>query len=189
MPKSELRPWLREQRRGLSRLQTGAAEAAAEHLKSASLPPAAVVAGYHALGSEIGPWPALRVLAARGARIALPVALKPASPLIFRAWKADQRLESDAARIPSPTDEAETLVPDILIVPLLAFDRSGYRVGQGGGYYDRTLEALRATGRPLLAIGLSWAGMELDEAPREAHDQALDAILTETGYYPVQRDL
>ena len=151
------------------------------------LPPVQVAAGYHALGSELSPWPVLRKLARAGARIALPVALEPHAPLVFRAWRADQPLEPDAARIPSPTARAEGLRPDLLVVPMLAFDRAGYRLGQGGGYYDRTIEALRASG-PLFAIGLAYAGQEIDGVPREAHDQPLDAILTETGYHPVRKE-
>jgi 5-formyltetrahydrofolate cyclo-ligase len=115
------------------------------------------------------------------------VALVPHGALVFRAWRADQPLALDAAQIPSPTDEAETLTPDLVICPLVAFDRDGYRLGQGGGYYDRTLQALRRGG-PLLVLGLAYAGQETDRIPREAHDQPLDAILTETGYHRVRKD-
>jgi 5-formyltetrahydrofolate cyclo-ligase len=106
---------------------------------------------------------------------------------VFRAFRPDQALQLDAAKIPSPTDEAEALVPDLIIAPLIAFDRQGYRLGQGGGYYDRTLEALRKTGR-VFVIGLAYSGQEVDRAPRDDHDQPLDAILTETGYHPVGKD-
>jgi 5-formyltetrahydrofolate cyclo-ligase len=94
-------------------------------------------------------------------------------------------MRADAAKIPSPTDDAETLTPQLLITPLLAFDRDGYRLGQGGGYYDRTIAALRAAGS-LFVIGLAYAGQQIARAPREAHDQPLDAILTENGYHRVQ---
>jgi len=183
--KDALRLQMRARRRDLAELNPGAAEAAALHLPLDQLPPFAVAAGYHALGSELSPWPALRRLAAGGARIALPVALAAHAPLVFRAWSTDQAMEADAAKIPSPTDDAETLIPQLLITPLLAFDRDGYRLGQGGGYYDRTIEALRAKG-PLFVIGLAYAGQKIDRAPREAHDQPLDAILTENGYHRVR---
>ncbi len=186
-PKAELRARMRARRRDLAALDPAAAEAAALQLPLDRLPPFRVAAGYHALGSELSPWPLLRRLAAAGARIALPVALKPHSPLIFRQWSAGQLLEADAARIPSPTGEAEALVPDIVIAPLLAFDTAGFRLGQGGGYYDRTLEGLRAAG-PLFVIGLAYAGQGIDAVPREAHDQPLDAILTETGYHPMRKE-
>ena len=116
------------------------------------------------------------------------MALQLGAPLIFRAWREGQPLEPDAARISSPTAEAETLTPTLVIVPLLAFDRSGYRLGQGGGFYDRTLQALRAAG-PLFTIGLAYAGQEIEQVPREIHDQALDAILTESGYHPIRKDM
>jgi 5-formyltetrahydrofolate cyclo-ligase len=183
--KDALRLQMRARRRDLAQLNPAAAEAAALHLPLDQLPRFAVAAGYHALGSEISPWPVLRRLAQGGARIALPVALAPHSPLIFRAWAADQAMRADAARIPSPTEDAEALIPQLLITPLLAFDEDGYRLGQGGGYYDRTIEGLRARG-PLFVIGLAYAGQRIDRAPREVHDQPLDAILTENGYHRVR---
>lgn len=164
-----------------------AADRAAAHLPIEALPPIKVAAGYHALGAELNPWPVLRRLQACGARIALPAAPRPHAPLLFRAFAPDQALEPDAAQIPSPTAEAEILVPDLIIAPLIAFDRDGYRLGQGGGYYDRTLQALRAAGRALV-IGLAYAGQEVDRVPRDDHDQPLDAILTESGYHPVRKD-
>ena len=186
--KADLRAQLRARRRDLAALTPDAAERAAGHLPPDLIRPQAVVAGYHALGAELGPWPVLRKLAAQGGRVALPVALQSDAPLIFRAWRDGQPLEPDAARIPSPTAEAQTLTPSLVIVPLLAFDRCGYRLGQGGGFYDRTLQALRAAG-PLFTIGLAYAGQEIDQVPREIHDQALDAILTESGYHPIRKDM
>jgi 5-formyltetrahydrofolate cyclo-ligase len=178
---------MRARRRDLAVLAPDAAERAAAWLSPQTLPPFTVVAGYHALGAELSPWPVLRKLEVAGARIALPVAPEPHAPLVFRAFAPDQPLSPDAARIPSPTEEAETLTPDLVIAPLIAFDRHGYRLGQGGGYYDRTLAALRAAGR-LFVVGLAYAGQEVDQIPRDAHDQPLDAILTETGYHPVRKD-
>jgi 5-formyltetrahydrofolate cyclo-ligase len=192
LPKDELRRTMRARRRDLAVLQPDAAERAAAHLPLDALPPFAVVAGYHALGAELSPWPALRRLRAAGARIAMPVAPAPHAPLVFRAFAEGQPLERDAARIPSPTDAAEALTPDLVIAPLIAFDAAGYRLGQGGGYYDRTLEilrsaALRAKGR-LFVIGLAYAGQQVERIPRGAHDQPLDAILTESGYHRIRRD-
>ena len=185
MSKTELRALMRAYRRDLSVLTPGAAEEAAERLPLDDLPPFSVVAGYHAIGSELNPWPALRRLAAHGARIVLPVAAQEGAPLQFRAWDADQPLKPDAARVPSPTDDAEALTPDLVIAPLLAFDADGFRLGQGGGYYDRTLQSLRAQG-PVFVIGLGYAGQQVDQVPRDPHDQPLDAIVTETGYHRVQ---
>jgi 5-formyltetrahydrofolate cyclo-ligase len=168
-------------------LTPDAAERAALHLPLDALPSVKVVAGYHAMGAELSPWPVLRRIEAIGARIALPVAPQPHAPLVFRAFSPDQMLEPDAAKIPSPTEDAEVLVPDLVIAPLIGFDRDGYRLGQGGGYYDRTLDALRASGR-VFVIGLAYAGQEVDRVPRDDHDQPLDAILTETGYHRVGKD-
>ncbi len=178
---------MRALRRELAAANPDAAEQAAAHLPLGVLAPIRVVSGYHPLGGELSPWPLLARLAAAGARIALPVALDRASPLIFRAYAPGQSLEPDAVNIPSPTTEAETLVPDVVIVPLLAFDRAGYRLGQGAGHYDRTLQGLRAR-RPVRAVGLGYAGQRIERVPREAHDQALDAILTEMGYQLAQED-
>ena len=176
---------MRARRRDLAAIDPGAAEAAARLLPLDDVPQIAVAAGYHALGSEISPWPVLRRLANRGARVALPVALAMEAPLIFRAWSADQAMDADVTRIPSPTEDAEALTPQLLVIPLRAFDLEGYRLGQGGGYYDRTIVALRARG-PLFVIGLGYAGQQVERVPREAHDQAMDAILTENGYHRVR---
>jgi 5-formyltetrahydrofolate cyclo-ligase len=178
---------MRARRRDLAVLDPDAAERAAARLPTQDLPPFQVVAGYHALGAELSPWPVLRKLQAAGARIAVPVAPEPHAPLLFRAFAEGQPLAPDAAGVPSPTEAAETLTPDLVIAPLIAFDRLGYRLGQGGGYYDRTLEALRRRGR-LFVIGLAYAGQEVERIPRDDHDQPLDAILTESGYHRIRRD-
>ncbi|MGZ5984081.1 MAG: 5-formyltetrahydrofolate cyclo-ligase [Caulobacteraceae bacterium] len=185
--KDDLRRAMRARRRALAALVPDAAERAAANLPLHDLPPFTVAAGYHVLGAELSPWPVLRRLEGAGARIVLPVAPEPHAPLVFRAFHPDQPLEPDAARIPSPTEAAEALAPDLVVAPLIAFDRQGFRLGQGGGYYDRTLAALRAAGR-LFVIGLAYAGQEVDKVPRDAHDQPLDAILTESGYLRIRKD-
>jgi 5-formyltetrahydrofolate cyclo-ligase len=121
------------------------------------------------MGSEIDPSPVLLKLAATGALLALPVVLGPHLPLAFR----------------TPDGDA---IPDLIIAPVLAFDRAGRRLGQGGGHYDRTIERLRARG-PLFVIGLAYAGQEIEAVPCEAHDQRLDAILTEIGYSEFRKDI
>jgi 5-formyltetrahydrofolate cyclo-ligase len=186
MNKSDLRAQLRLRRRELAGTHPDAGERAAARLPLAQLPSFSVVSGYHPLGGEIDPWPTLRRLADSGARIALPVALDRHSPLIFRTYARGQPLELDAVKIPSPTQAAQTLIPDLVIAPLLAFDREGHRLGQGAGHYDRTLQGLRERG-PVWVIGLAYAGQQIERVPCEAHDQPLDAILTETGYHVVHR--
>ena len=146
-----------------------------------------VVAGYHAVGSEMDPRPLLRRLARSGAAIALPAAAQRDAPLIFRAADHPETFIADAFGIPAPPPGAPVLIPDLVIVPLLAFDRRGGRLGQGAGCYDRTLRALRERGA-VFALGLAFAGQEIDRAPTTPDDEALDAILTETGYIPVVKE-
>jgi 5-formyltetrahydrofolate cyclo-ligase len=135
-------------------------------------------------GSEIDPNPLMRRLSAWG-KPSLPAAFSWEEPLEFRLL--GDVLEPDAFGIPSPPQEAEAVLPDLVITPLLAFDRQGRRLGQGGGYYDRALEALRARKR-VFALGLAYVGQETHGLPDEPHDQRLDAILTESEYIAVQED-
>ncbi len=107
---------------------------------------------------------------------------------MFRAFVPGQALETDAFGLPAPPADAEPRVPELVITPLLGFDRRGGRLGQGAGCYDRTLAALRAQG-PVFALGLAYAAQETGAAPCEPHDQLLDAILTEKGYIPVEKDI
>jgi 5-formyltetrahydrofolate cyclo-ligase len=152
-----------------------------------ALPPAAgaVVAGTWPVGSELDARPLLAALAARGWRCALPVVADEAGPLRFRAWLPGEPLRAGGYGILEPEPAAPAVVPDVVLVPLLAFDRAGRRLGQGGGWYDRTLAALRAE-RPVLAIGLAFAAQERAELPTGGHDQPLDWIVTEKAAYPVR---
>jgi 5-formyltetrahydrofolate cyclo-ligase len=185
--KTALRLALRQRRRELAAEAQSAAEQAAALAQPPVMTDGFVVAGYRASGGEIDPWPLMRRLAEAGARLALPVALDRASPLRFRAWTAGEPLTPDAFNIASPTDTAREIEPDLIIAPLLAFDRRGGRIGQGGGHYDRTLAALRAR-RPVFVLGLAYAGQEVAEIPLEPHDQRLDAILTEKAYIVPSKD-
>jgi 5-formyltetrahydrofolate cyclo-ligase len=184
--KSDLRAQLRLRRRELSATHPDAGERAAAQLPLEQLAPFAVVSGSRPLAGEIDPWPVLRKLKAAGARLVLPVAVNAHSPLVFRAYEEGDPLEPDASRTPAPSAQAPELVPDLVIAPLLAFDRSGYRLGLGAGYYDRTLAALRRQGT-VWVIGLAYAGQELDPLPIEPHDEPLDAILTENGYHVARK--
>ena len=115
----------------------------------------------------------------------MPTAVGPDAPLIYRAWAEGDLLVPDAAGVPAPTPAAQLVTPDLVIVPVLAFDRTGGRLGQGGGHFDRTLGMLRAAGE-VLVVGLAFAGQEVESLPLEPHDQRLDAILTEAGYFGVR---
>lgn len=134
------------------------------------------LSGYMPMRTELDPLPAM---AAHRGPVGVPVILGPAQPLKFRAWSAEAPMIAGdfGALIPEAGDWIE---PEVVIVPLLAFDRRGFRLGYGGGFYDRTLEGLRAR-RPTLAIGYAFAAQEVDEVPIEPTDQPLDLIVTDTG--------
>lgn len=135
-----------------------------------------VLAGYMPMRTEIDPLPAM---AAHRGTVCVPVIPGRGVPLRFRVWTPDTEMVDGefGARIPGTGDWAE---PEVLIVPLLAWDRRGYRLGYGGGFYDRTLAALRATG-PRVAIGFAFAAQEVAEVPIEATDECLDHLVTEDG--------
>ena len=135
-----------------------------------------VLSGYMPMRTEIDPLPAM---AAHRGPVGVPVIPGPAMPLKFREWTPGCALIPGefGALIPS---EGAWLEPEVLIVPLLAFDARGYRLGYGGGFYDRTLEMLRAR-RPTLAVGFAFAAQEVAEVPIDATDPRLDAVVTEAG--------
>ena len=135
-----------------------------------------VLSGYMPMRTEIDPLPAM---AAHQGVVGVPIIPGKAVPLRFREWTPGCELVAGAfgAMIPA---SGVTVEPEVLIVPLLTFDARGYRLGYGGGYYDRTLEMLRAR-RPTLAVGFAFAAQEVDEVPTEPTDQRLDAVVTENG--------
>lgn len=139
------------------------------------------IAGYWAKGDEADVLPSLSALAAAGHATALPLVTGPAWPLIFRLWRPGHPLVPGAFRIMEPMGEAPLVQPDIVLVPLLAFDDCGYRLGYGGGFYDRTLEVLRAEA-PTQAVGIGYAGQRVESLPIDAYDQRLDWIVTEQGF-------
>jgi 5-formyltetrahydrofolate cyclo-ligase len=176
---------MRSLRAALAAAAPDAGEEAAARL---ALPrPPRVVGGYRPLGGEIDPGPLMRRLAEGGAALAMPTAVGPDAPLIYRAWSEGDLLAPDAAGVPAPTPAAALAAPDLVIAPVLAFDRTGGRLGQGGGHFDRTLAMLRAAGE-VFVVGLAFAGQEIEAIPREPHDEALDAILTEKAYIVVEKD-
>lgn len=143
-------------------------------------PPGAVVGGYWPMHREIDARPVLRALLERGHRVALPVTPELGNPLIFKEWSRDALLHP--GRFGTSEPEGETVTPRWLLMPLLAFDRRGGRLGYGGGYYDRTLSSLRAGGGAgVFALGCAYACQEVDEVPAGADDARLDAVVTEDG--------
>jgi 5-formyltetrahydrofolate cyclo-ligase len=156
--------------------------AAAQALAARGLPveiePATVVAGYSPIRNEIDPVPLMKTLAARGAQLALPAITARGKSLVFRAWSFDDRLTLGSLGIPEPSPAAAELIPDILLVPLAAFDRAGHRIGYGAGHYDVTLAHLRKV-KAVTAIGIAFAVQEIKTVPMQPHDIALDYVLTE----------
>ncbi|MGL4311380.1 MAG: 5-formyltetrahydrofolate cyclo-ligase [Paracoccaceae bacterium] len=152
---------------------------AARHLTEALAPFAgSVLSGYMPMRTEIDP---LSAMAAHRGLVCVPVITGKGQPLAFREWNPLAEMVPGEFGAQIPADGA-WLVPQVLIVPLLAFDRRGYRLGYGGGFYDRTLEGLRANGR-VTAIGFAFSMQEVPEVPVEPVDQALDLIVTEAGAF------
>ena len=157
-------------------------QAAAETIAARAFPvdvaPGTIVSGFSPMKSEISPLPLLRKLGSAGAQLALPAIAGRGHPLIMRAWDFGAPLKSGQWGIREPTAEAPEVAPDILLVPLAAFDRAGHRIGYGAGYYDMTIRSLRAK-KPVVAIGLAFAAQEIPQVPATERDERLDLVLTE----------
>lgn len=157
-------------------------QAAAEAIAARGLPvnlaPGVIVSGFMPMKSEINPLPLLHAAADRGARLALPAIDKRGRPLIMRAWAFGDPFKAGQWGIREPVPEAPAVDPDILIVPLACFDRAGHRIGYGAGYYDMTINALRAK-KKVTAIGIAFAVQEIPRVPATERDERLDLVLTE----------
>jgi 5-formyltetrahydrofolate cyclo-ligase len=158
--------------------RAAAAEAIAARAFPVAVAPGAIVSGYVPMNSELDPRPLMRKLANAGAQLALPVVVARGVPLTMRAYALGEQLVKGVwgIRVPPPT--APELEPDILIVPLLAFDRAGSRLGYGAGYYDMTIAALRVK-KPVVAVGVAFAAQEVEAVPTTPRDARLDLVLTE----------
>ncbi|HEX8471070.1 MAG TPA: 5-formyltetrahydrofolate cyclo-ligase [Brevundimonas sp.] len=176
LDKPALRASMRALRKRLADADPLAAERAAEHIQH--LPPGELVALYRAIGSELDTDAIARALIASGRTLCLPVVLERDAAMIFRLWSPGDPLEIDVAGCPAPFPLAATVIPDLILTPLLAFDDLGARLGQGGGFYDRTFAVMPDTVR----IGFAYEGQRLDSIPMQAHDQRLHGVLTEVGY-------
>ncbi len=159
-------------------LRAAAADTIAARPFPVSFAPGTVVSGFMPLNNEIDPLPLMRALARHGARLALPVVVGRGKPLLMREWAFGQPLANSNWGIREPTQQAAAVEPDILIVPLLAYDRTGNRIGYGAGYYDLTIAQLRAR-KPIVAAGLAFAAQEVPAVPVSARDARLDLVLTE----------
>ena len=159
-------------------MRAAAAQAIAERPFPIAMAADAIVSGFMPLKSEINPIPLMRKLADAGAQLALPAIAGRGQPLTMRAYSIGQPLASGVWGIREPAPDAREVFPDIVIAPLLAFDRSGHRVGYGAGYYDMTIMGLRAR-KPVVAVGIAFAAQEIARVPTTARDAPLDLVLTE----------
>lgn len=159
---------------------------ASRGLGFAGVGPDHIVSGFIPYLTEIDTRPLMAKLSASGCVTCLPVVIRNNEPLEFRVWAPGDETMPGRWKIPVPLEGAALVDPDVLLVPLLSFDREGFRLGYGGGFYDRTLEKLRKV-KPVIAIGVAYSAQEVDAVIRGEHDQPLDWILTETG--PVKAGL
>ncbi len=179
--KRTLRGRARARRRAAAAAGSEAGERLREHfLANITLPSKAVVAGYWPIDEEMEVRPLMTHLYRSGYVLALPVVVGPGQPLIFRRWLPSLPLDAGVYGISVPSAEAPEATPGVLLVPLLAFDGEGRRLGYGAGYYDRTLATMRRAG-DILAIGAAYAAQRMDTLPEEASDQRLDWVVTEEG--------
>jgi 5-formyltetrahydrofolate cyclo-ligase len=177
--KSHLRSAMIARRDGLpANERSAAAEAIAARPFPLAIYPGTIVSGFMPMRSEINPLPLMKMLADAGAQLALPVTGRRGQPLMIRAWRWGEPLAAGVWGIREPKPEAPQVDPDVVLVPLLAFDRAGARVGYGGGYYDLTLARLRAR-KPVMAVGVAYAIQEIEQVPTTPRDAVLDLVLTE----------
>jgi 5-formyltetrahydrofolate cyclo-ligase len=139
-----------------------------------------IVSAYWPLPDEMDTRALIGRLQDLGYTCCLPVVAQPNAPLVFRRWRRDEPMEDGLFDTRHPAADAPELTPDVLLVPMLAFDADGYRLGYGGGYYDRTLAGLRSRATPV-AVGIAYAGQRVDRVPRDELDEPLDWVVTESG--------
>jgi len=139
-----------------------------------------VISGFSSLPDEFRAWPLLRRLHGEGHALAMPVMQGKGLPLVFRAWAPGDAMDKAVWGIAEPRADKPVLEPDIVLVPLLAFDATGWRLGYGGGYFDRTLRGLRAR-KSIVAIGLAYDESQVDAVPHLDYDERLDWVLRPSG--------
>ncbi len=178
--KKSLRREAREKRADLSAELPDFAARIAGHASAFDFAQGSMVGGYAALPGEADPHLLLQRLAAEGCALAFPRVVAKDQPLVFHRWSEGRALIEGAYGVPEPAADWTLASPDIFLIPLLAFDGQGYRLGYGGGYYDRTLGVQRSR-RSVVVIGIAFAGQEVARVPHEPSDQRLDWIVTERG--------
>ena len=185
--KAELRAKALAKREALSEKQRAkSAQALAKRGFPIDIVNGMVISGYSPIRNEIDPAPLMLKLAAQGARLALPVVNARGKSLTFRAWSPSDRLMLGPLGIPEPSPAAAELIPDIMLVPLAAFDRLGHRIGYGAGHYDYTFAHLRKS-KAVTGIGVAFAVQEIEAVPALSHDVALDYVLTDKETFDFRR--
>lgn len=194
----ELVAWRRDRRQSLITQRMAVAEETLARWQSAMdghlepalnrfAPSGTVLAIYWPHRNEYDARPVASRLRAAGVRIALPVVVAPATPLLFRAWDIDTAMTAGPQGIPHP-QAGPALTPDVLLAPAVGYDLQGYRLGYGGGYFDRTLAALAAQGHRPLTIAAAYEMCKLDTLHPQPHDVPMDYVLTERGLYRRDRE-
>jgi 5-formyltetrahydrofolate cyclo-ligase len=177
--KADLRATALAAREKLSEKQRAtAANALAKRGLPVEIAQGLIVSGYSPIRSEIDPAPLMEKLAKQGARLALPTVNARGKSLTFRSYTPGDRLTMGMLGIPEPSPAAAEVVPDIMLVPLAAFDAAGHRIGYGAGYYDYTFAHLRKH-KAIIGVGLAFAAQEIEAIPALSHDVPLDYVLTE----------
>ena len=141
-----------------------------------------IVSGYYPIRTELSPLLLMEELKVLGLKTALPATTDVGNPLVFHLWQQGDNLIEGAYGTSEPMKSADEVTPDCLLVPLLAFDKTGKRLGYGGGFYDRSIVAIRATKPKAKSVGIAYSAQEVDQVPTGAHDTPLDAVLTEQGF-------
>ncbi|MBC6440266.1 MAG: 5-formyltetrahydrofolate cyclo-ligase [Rhodospirillales bacterium] len=184
--KAALRARCLERRKALHAAQPQAGEMACDHfLNSPGFPDEAPVAAYLPVRDEFDVMPFAEVAEMLGHPVGMPVVKGKGRPLTFLEWTPDMDLVEGALGIPTPPPDAPQVIPEMVLVPMMAFDSDGYRLGYGGGFYDRTLADLRQRNPNTIAVGVCFAGLEVASVPHDEHDARLDWIVTENDAFKV----
>ena len=149
-------------------------------LKSIEIPTNSVIAAYWPTGSEIDVKPLMLKLYDDGHNLCLPCVTQEEAPLIFREWQPETVMVKSRFKICEPCKQQEEVIPTMIITPLLAFDKLKHRIGYGRGYYDRTINSLRASDSNLSVLGVAYSEQEIEQIPANEYDMQLDKIITES---------
>jgi 5-formyltetrahydrofolate cyclo-ligase len=178
--KKTMRAEARTRRAGLAEACPDFAARIARYADALPVPPNAKVSTYVVLEGEADPNELAQALAERGCEICYPRVHQKAQPLWFHVPVSGEHFVRSAFGVLEPRPDWPVAIPDVLLVPMLAFDAQGYRLGYGGGFYDRTLAHIRAA-QPVVAIGIAFSGLEVPAVPHDASDEKLDMVVTELG--------